>query len=216
MSVLKGRKSTCHRDRCFSWERLIITFPALVELGPIGLEEGLETVGGDVFLVEGAALEAHVHQVFIGGEVGADAGVGGGVEGLDVLLEGGAELVDVVDHPVVFDAFPDVLGLGFGFEAVGELGEVHVVDGGGPGVYGRLAKGFKSFLAEFGVEGFVEEGAGEVDTGVVGVVGFAGVDGDLEVVVAEVLAHAVCAGDGAQGEADVVYFVIVEGGEDRS
>lgn len=73
----------------------------------------METPGDDLLLVEGGGLEVHVHEVIVHAGVAADLGVGGVVEGLDVLLEGGAQEVDVFDHPVVGNAFPDVFLLGF-------------------------------------------------------------------------------------------------------
>jgi hypothetical protein len=61
----------------------------------------------------------------------------------------------------------------------------------------------------------VQDGGGEVDPGVPGVIGFLDIDGDLEVVVAEILTHAVAV-EGAQGELYVIYLVVVKGGKDGS
>lgn len=57
------------------------------------------------------------------------------------------------------DAFPYVFGFGFGFEVGRQFVEVHVVDGLGPGGDDRAAEGGKGFLAERGVEGFVDKGS---------------------------------------------------------
>ncbi len=68
---------------------LVVVFPALIELTPIGLDGGLEALGDDLLLVEGEGLEAHVHEVLVDCGVASDLGVGGMVEGLDILLERG-------------------------------------------------------------------------------------------------------------------------------
>ena len=108
---------------------LVLAFSAFVKVSPVAFDGGLLAGADDLFLVEGGGLQAHVHEVLVDSRVVADFGMGGVVPGLDVLLEGGAEQVDVLHHPVVGDAFPNVFGFGLGLEVDGPLSEVHIVDG---------------------------------------------------------------------------------------
>lgn len=161
-------------------------------------------------------METHVHEVLVDSGVAADLGVGGMVPGLDVLLEGGAQEVDVFHHPVVGDGFPDVLLFGFGLEVGGELAQVHVVDRLGPSGDHGAAEGGEGFLSELGVEGFVYEGGGQIDSGIGGVVRFGGVDLDEEIIAALIGGDAVAGDIGGYLEGDIVDLVVCEGGQDPS
>jgi hypothetical protein len=52
----------------------LLVLAAFVEFGRVGLKGGEEAFGDDLLLVEGAVLEALIHQVFIDGRVAAGAG----------------------------------------------------------------------------------------------------------------------------------------------
>ena len=117
------------------------------------------------------------------------------------------------------DVVPGLIGLGSRFVVVQELGKGHVVDGGRPGGDVVGAEGGQRHLPEFGVERLVDENAGEVDAGIRGIVGFAPIDEDLELVVAEVFGvsvyHAAADGEvGDDGEGDVVDLVVGKAGQD--
>jgi hypothetical protein len=79
---------------------LVISFTAFVELAPIGLDGGLEAFGDDLVLVEGGGLEAHVHEILVDRGSAADLGVGGAVERLYVMLEGGAQGANIFHYPI--------------------------------------------------------------------------------------------------------------------
>ena len=66
-------------------------------------------------------MKPHVHQGFIGRYGAADLGIGARLKSLVELLQGRGELGDVVDQPVVFGGFPDVVCFGIGLEIRSEF-----------------------------------------------------------------------------------------------
>lgn len=186
--------------------QLILAVAAFVKLTPSGGDGGQEAGGYDLLLEQGAVLQPHIHEVRVHGGAAADGGIRGVIEGLDVLLKRGAQQVDVFDHPVVGDGFPNVVLFRFGLKTVGELAQVHIVDGLGPAGDHRGAKGGQRLLPEFGMERLMDEGGRQVDAGVGWVVGFARIDLDEEIVVALLDGEAVPGVDG-RDEDDVLLCV---------